>query len=143
MSNQKPNIFAFGYFREQCGACLQCACSPNSHCKMVQKQDGANWRCGTGNAWKNWPCKRFAKLLASRFESLLKLKILTAKFLSTLTNIWRFCQLMLVDLLHKLLMNKWTPVIYNCLVKKYCWLFLECAIFRLAYITTIMTKFFV
>ena len=42
MMNQKPNIFAFGYFREQRGACLQCACSPHSHCKMVQKQDGAN-----------------------------------------------------------------------------------------------------
>ena len=42
MMNQKATIFDFGYFREQRGACLQCACSPHSHCKMVQKQDGAN-----------------------------------------------------------------------------------------------------
>ena len=42
MMYQKDNHFAFKYFREQCGACLQCACSPHSHCKMVQKQDGAN-----------------------------------------------------------------------------------------------------
>ena len=79
MMYQKDNHFAFKYFREQCGACLQCACSPHSHCKMVQKQDGANWRCGTGNNWKIDRAKLPANIVPSRFESLMKLKIRIAK----------------------------------------------------------------
>ena len=69
--------------------------------------------------------KSSANILASWFESLLQLKILIAKRFSNLNNIWRFFQLMLVDLLHKLLMDKWRPAIYNCLIEKYCFVFLN------------------
>ena len=49
--------------------------------------------------------KTYANILVFRFESLLKLKILITKRFSNLNNIWRFNQLLLVDLLHKLLMD--------------------------------------
>ena len=46
-----------------------------------------------------------AKISAFRFESLLKLNIRIAKRFLNLYNIWSFYQLMLVDWLHKLLMD--------------------------------------
>ena len=46
------------------------------------------------------PAKIFANILASRSESLLKLKILIAKRFSNMNTIWCFYQLMLVDLQH-------------------------------------------